>query len=74
MPDMGKQTRSNPSPQSPAGTNPSDKGVWERGDVFLLDAQFVQCLLYCPFASPTVDLSDISMKPLSQSAIAFYRG
>lgn len=30
VPDMGRQARSNPSLQSPAGTNPSDKGVWER--------------------------------------------
>ncbi len=30
VPDMGRQARSNPSPLSPAGTNPSDKGVWER--------------------------------------------
>lgn len=30
VPDLRRQARSNPSPQSPAGTNPSDKGVWER--------------------------------------------
>lgn len=34
---------------------------WE-GDFFMLDAQFVLCLLSCPFASPTVELSDTNMK------------
>ena len=37
----------------------------------MLDAQFVQCLRSCPFASATADLSDISMKPLSQNATGF---
>lgn len=30
VPDMLREARSNSSPQSSAGTNPSDKGVWER--------------------------------------------
>lgn len=36
----------------------------------MLDAQFVHCLLFRPFASLTVDLSDINTEPLSQSAAA----
>lgn len=30
VPTVLRKTRSNPSLQSPAGTNPSDKGVWEK--------------------------------------------